>query len=585
MGKIRILSEDIANKIAAGEVVERPSSVVKELVENSIDALSSKITVSTQQGGKQNITIIDNGTGMDYDDVLLAFERHSTSKIANLKDLNEIKTLGFRGEALPSIASVSYFILESKTRDEDVGTKITIWGGKIKKLERVACVEGTRIEARNLFFNMPARKKFLRSTAYESSLISTIMINYALAHPEIHFYFEEIHKHQQDYPAVRSLEERIYQIYGKSSVEQSIPLHGEHAGFTIAGRIGFPTYLRPNRNAMHFFVNTRYVRDRIMMSAIIDAYKPFLKEATYPFIVLYITIPYDQVDVNVHPAKTEVRFFDTNSIHTAIKEGIASALGQFKPISIFPLKNILDTDSATVSSYPAQNQNLTAPIKPEKPELPYSIPQAMYIPSIQKAEIPSDSLIEKPPMIIGQFNNCYIIASHQNELLIIDQHVAHERILYEEYRKLMMQGNVPVQYLLLPLPIDVTPTQKILILEHTKSLEELGFFLEPFGGNTFLLKGIPILIKNVELLEMIIKIIDDFQNIEKKTDKAHLMDNFITSVACRAAIKINMPLTKEKMQFLIEELMKTSIPQVCPHGRPIIMTITNYQIDKAFKRK
>lgn len=585
MGKIKILSEDIANKISAGEVVERPSSVVKELVENSIDALSSKIIVTTQQGGKQNIAVIDNGTGMDYDDVLLAFERHSTSKIANLKDLNEIKTLGFRGEALPSIASVSYFIMESKTRDEDVGTKITIAGGKMKNVAKVACAEGTRIEARNLFFNMPARKKFLRSTAYESSLISTIMINYALAHPEIQFLFEETHKHQQDYPAVRAIEERIYQIYGKSSVDQSIPLHVGRTGFNITGRIGFPTYLRPNRNAMHFFVNKRYVRDRIIMGAINDAYKPFLKEGAYPFIVLYISMPPDQVDVNVHPAKTEVRFFEANLIYNAIKEGISSALGQFKPISIFPLKKIQDIETATVPPLPAQDQNLKAPIEPDKPELSYSIPQAIYIPSIPKADIPSDSLIEKPPTIIGQFNNCYIIASHQNELLIIDQHVAHERILYEEYRKLMMQGNVPVQYLLLPLPIDVTPTQKILIMEHTKSIEELGFFLEPFGGNTFLLKGIPILIKNVELLEMIIKIIDDFQDIVKKNDKERLMDDFITSVACRAAIKINMPLTKEKMQFIVEELMKTPVPQVCPHGRPIIMTITNYQLDKAFKRK
>ncbi|OGF63061.1 MAG: hypothetical protein A2Y62_02415 [Candidatus Fischerbacteria bacterium RBG_13_37_8] len=580
MGKIRVLSEDIANKIAAGEVVERPSSAVKELVENSIDAASKKISVVTQHGGKYKIIVIDNGTGMDYDDVLLAFERHSTSKIKTIEDLHQINTLGFRGEALPSIASVSHFILESRIVEEDTGARIIISGGKIRKIERIACPHGTRIEISNLFFNIPARKKFLKSAAYESSLITNIMTNYSLAYPEIHFYLEEIPKIKQDYPPVSSIEERIFQIYGQTAVDQSIPLSIEQANIKMYGRIGFPHFLKPNRNSIHFFVNKRYVRDRLLMGAFLDSYKPFLKKDAFPFIIAFIDLPPDLLDVNVHPTKTEIRFYNPNWLYNVIKDSINEALGAFKPVSIFPL-NV----SSMPSSYPQNN----TPIMPvgqqdSMPEYPPNIPQSLYITSKHQEEQPGDSLLASPIHILAQYKNCYILASDNDGILIIDQHVAHERILYEQYKKLLEHQHISIQHLLLPLPIEVTPSQKILITEHKNYLNQLGFILENFGGNTFLLKGIPSFIRNVELSEMIIAIIDDLQNTVRKNNIETLLEDMIASVSCRAAIKINTQLNKEKMQYLVEALLETSMPQYCPHGRPIIMKITDHQINKTFKR-
>jgi len=583
MSFIKILSEDVANKIAAGEVVERPSSVVKELVENSIDAQCSKVSVLIQQGGKQKIIVIDDGIGMDYDDALLAFERHSTSKISGADDLNEIKTLGFRGEALPSIASVCYFTLETKTRDSEIGTKIFIAGGKIKSVQQIASPAGTKAEVYGLFFNMPARKKFLKSASYESSLVSNIMINYALAYPGIHFYFKESDKNQFDFPKVNSYDERIYQIYGKNFIDQSIPLFIEKKNLKISGRVGFPSFLRPNRNTIHFFVNKRYVRDRLLMNAFMDVYKPYLKEGTFPFLVAYFELPWDLVDVNVHPSKMEIRFLEAENVYASIKEGVKEALSKFKPISIFPIKE-MDQKEIIEKNKPAEKESF------HKMEDAFGknlniIPQHLYIPTKESEEKPTGSLLSTKIIVIAQYKNCYILAYDNDGLLLIDQHVAHERILYEEFKKLMNEKKITMQHLLLPLPVEVSPTQKILIQEYNDMLQELGFILEPFGGNTFLLKAIPYFIKNADLTEMIIKIIDDFQNAVKDKQKEELVENLIASVACRAAIKINMSLNREKMEYIVEELMKTSTPQVCPHGRPIIMKITDYQIDKNFKRK
>lgn len=583
MGKIRILSEDIANKIAAGEVIERPASVVKELIENSIDANSNKITIFIQQGGKSKIIAIDNGIGMDHDDVILAFERHSTSKILSISDLNEIRTLGFRGEALPSIASVSIFTIESRTKEQDVGTKLIISGGILKKVEHATCPIGTKIEILNLFFNVPARKKFLKNNSYESSLISNVIINYALAYPNVHFYFEETQKFQHDFPQVPSLEERVYQIYGKSSVEQSLPIEIDKNNIKIYGRIGFPNFLKPNRNSIHFFVNKRYVRDRLLMSAFMDSYKPFLKENTFPFIISFIEIPANLIDVNVHPAKTEIRFFDSTLIYKLIRDAVSNALNRFKPVSLFPITKTQKTitKSETITPFPQPiNQNV-----PEDKTNPQNTEQINYQPTSEnEIELPSDSLISQSINILGQYKNSFILASDKDGLIIIDQHIAHEKILYNEFKKLLENNSISIQYLLIPIPIDVTPTQKILINEHKKRLEQLGFVLEPLSGYTFLVSGIPSFIKNIELTEMLNKIIDDFQNIVSKNEQSELLENLIASIACRAAIKINTPLSKEKIEYIVKELIKTNIPQRCPHGRPIIMKITDYQIFKAFKR-
>lgn len=583
MGKIRILSENIANKIAAGEIIERPASVVKELVENSIDANSTKITILILQGGKSKIIVIDNGIGMDHDDVILAFERHSTSKISSISDLNEIRTLGFRGEALPSIASVSIFTIESKTKEQDAGTKLIISGGILKKVEHATCPIGTKIEILNLFFNVPARKKFLKNNSYESSLISNVIINYALAYQNIHFYFEEVEKFQYDFPQVSSLDERIYQIYGKSSIEQSIPIEIDKNNIRIYGRIGFPNFSKPNRNSIHFFVNKRYVRDRLLMHAFMDSYKPFLKENAFPFIISFIDIPANLIDVNVHPSKTEIRFFDSILIYTLIHDAISNALNKFKPVSLFPIAKTSKTitKSETITP-PATSINQNVP--ENKTQTQHSNEINYQATSENEIELPSDSLISPSINILGQYKNSFILTSDNDGLIIIDQHVAHERILYNDYKKLLENNSISIQYLLLPIPIDVTPTQKIIINEHKKHLEQLGFILEPLSGYTFLVSGIPSFIKDIELTEMLNKIIDDFQNIVSKNEQSELLENLIASVACRAAIKINTPLSKEKMEYIVNELIKTNMPQLCPHGRPIIMKITDYQIYKAFKR-
>ncbi len=583
MGKIRILSEDTANKIAAGEVIERPASVVKELVENSIDANSNKITALIRQGGKNKIIIIDNGSGMDKDDIMLAFERHSTSKISTSADLNKIRTLGFRGEALPSIASVSILTIESRTENNEIGTKLTINGGIIKKVEYVSCPAGTRIDVSNLFFNVPARKKFLKNNSYETSLISNVIINYALAYPDIHFVLEEDSRFQHDYPSVSSINERIYQIYGKSIIENTIPLEYEKNFIKIFGRIGLPNFTKPNRNSIHFFVNKRYVRDRLLMSAFLDSYRIFLKENTFPFIISFIDIPLNLVDVNVHPSKTEIRFFNPNAIYENIKEAVSNALNKYKPVSLFPI----------TKSYPKKHQNNTVILSNKanlntQSAISKSNAENTDIldhSSLKKdIEIPTDSLIATSLTIIAQYKNSFILAYDNDGLILIDQHVAHERILYNEYKKLLANKNISIQYLLLPIPIEVTPTQKLLINDNLNQLEKLGFILEAFSGNTFLLKGIPSFIKDIELTEMLNKIIDDFQNILSKNSQDEILDKLITSISCHAAIKINTPLNKEKMEYIVNELIKTNLPQRCPHGRPIIMKITDHQIYKAFKR-
>lgn len=638
MGRIRILSDNVANKIAAGEVVERPASVVKELLENSLDAGATEIRIDIESGGKRLIRIADNGCGMLRDDALLAFERHATSKLSDVKDLLAIATLGFRGEALPSIASVSRLLLETRSEEESTGVRVEIAGGKLLKVDESALARGTTITVRDLFFNVPARKKFLRSEQTELAHIAQLVTHYSLAHADKTFLLRNgLHELLAVTP-VEALRERVFQVFGSQTLAELADL-GDHyrelpadAGeaaakpYRLRGFASGPQVQKLNRNSVYLFVNGRLIRDRVLMHALGAGYASMIPPGTYPFALLFLECDPSEVDVNVHPSKTEVRFRNGTFVHDFVRDAIRSALASARPISSVPHAASPVIEPPSVIGQPGTrlpwsefSQRLEqAPLIPMPPRLewpelqqpvdPASLPE-IKLPGWDAPKpsptpvgirlpmpdthgpLPVGSLYEAASMEalrdlrpLGQIHDSFIIAAGRDGLWIIDQHVAHERILFEQVLKQRAGNGVERQQLLMPLVLELAPAQMVEFDRIAEELNALGFESEAFGKRAIAVKSAPADVGAGEVERILLEILEI---AERELRQASIEDQrraMAASVACRAAIKINMPLTFAKMQWLLEALAQCEHPMSCPHGRPIALRYLTREILRGFHR-
>jgi len=684
MGRIHVLSETVANQIAAGEVVERPASVVKEMLENSLDAGATRIKISVEAGGKKLIQITDNGCGMVRDDAMLAFERHATSKIKNAEDLLSVATLGFRGEALPSIASVSRLRLETRAADEPAGTVIEINGGRIARVEEAGLPLGTSITVRDLFFNVPARKKFLKAESTELSHIASLVTHYALAHPDKHFELHSSTNAMVVAPPVAGHSERVYQVFGKETLDQLIPVAArqalEHVGLPqpapwrrkeaeedgedatpkdpgemrVHGFVSKPEIQKLNRNSIFVFVNGRLIRDRLVQHAITEAYRNIIPPTVYPVVLLFLELPAAEVDVNVHPSKTEVRFRQQSAMHDFVRDSVRAALMKARPVPQFVAEirahatasqaltpGALTPGAAWPPSEDGLSQsgfhlqaaghgepgadgdftlqvpmvpptsahfqfeggiaveaNAAIPVArglesaPLDPNFAATLPRQQFDAVPDHGCSPALDVNEEEPTLsalgtlkpLGQIRNSFILAVNEDGLWIVDQHVAHERVLFERVLKQRAAMRVESQRLLMPIVLELSPAQQAVFREISDELARNGFEAEPFGARSVAIKVAPAGVEAAAVEHMLHELLDQFSSEEQSLNLEKIRTRIAASIACHAAIKVNMPLEQNKIEWLLAELAKTDHPMSCPHGRPVVLRYSLKDIQRAFKR-
>ena len=687
MGRIRVLSDQVANQIAAGEVVDRPASVVKELLENSLDAGANRIRVEVEAGGRKLIRISDDGHGMNRDDALLAFERHATSKLRTADELLSIATLGFRGEALPSIASVARVALETSIGDE-TGTRLEIAGGKILHVEDAALPRGTTISVSDLFFNTPARRKFLRAESTELSHVTALVTHYALAHPEKHFELLSASHSLVTAPPVSRPAERIYQIFGKDTLAQLLPVAAEKqlervgvpepppwkrdpeeparvpGSVRLSGFYSKPELQKLNRNSIYIFVNKRLIRDRLLLHAIAEAYRNIIPPTSFPVVLLFLEMPPEEVDVNVHPAKTEVRFRQQSFIHDFVRDSLRLALIAARPVagfkaalesspaatpSLIPVpgsrlpRTPEDSEGEDVAVSEAEPFRLTSkPLTPVPERLPFGEREIAVQVEERAIRAAATALMDAPldlgaagyqscsPGVeagsaaenatghaswnttgegtvrveaeqaaanlnrlgslrpLGQLRESFILATGDDGLWIIDQHVAHERVLFEKILRERRVEHVQRQRLLMPLLVELKPWQMVVFAQIADELERNGFEVEPFGPQTLAVKASPVGLEGAALERMLTQVIEQSREAPKEPtlneDLTALRTRIAASIACHSAIKINTPLDPKRMEWLLLELAKTEHPTSCPHGRPIALLYSWKDIQRAFHR-
>jgi DNA mismatch repair protein MutL len=705
MSIIHILPDRVANQIAAGEVVERPASIVKELLENSLDAGATRLDVEVEAGGKRLIRVTDDGCGMGRDDALLAFERHATSKIRQAEDLLEIATLGFRGEALPSIAAVARVALETRATAEASGTRVEIAGGKLRDVKEIAWPQGTRIEARDLFFNTPARRKFLKSESTELGHIASLVTHYALAHPEKSFRLASMSHELLNASPAPDARTRVYQLLGGQTLEQLIEIapaerrlpalatfgeleenqQPEPPGMVrLTGFVSKPEVQRLNRNEIYFFVNRRLVRDRLILHAITEAYRNILPPRMFPVALVFLELPPQEVDVNVHPSKTEVRFRRSSFIHDFTRDVIRQALISARPVAAFPLRRasagpaIEDMEAmerladetpglgpagataqpngssagiasrhegrpqgagtsvaSTGQGHAAGDFSLTAPKPaPTTGRLPLQVelPTATFkdeiaesfaaargrrtplaepfsapptngggaaswpesctprdAPAVLPRDTQSPSAKQGPEFPLdlrplGQVEESYIVATNAAGLWIVDQHAAHERVLFEKHLRQVRERSVDAQRLLLPIIVELKPGQQAVFEEIAGELAANGFDVEPFGQRTVAIKTAPAEIAAEDVERLLIEILDGLGQEAAGVTLEVLRGRISASLACRAAIKVHMALDRAKMEWLLNELGRAESPMACPHGRPVMLRYTIKDLERAFRR-
>ena len=643
MGRIRILSDNVANKIAAGEVVERPASVVKELLENSLDAGATEFRIDIEAGGRRLIRLADNGSGMLRDDAMLAFERHATSKLSDVKDLLAIATLGFRGEALPSIASVSRLLLETRSAEERAGATVEIAGGKMLRCDEAVLAPGTTISVRDLFFNVPARKKFLRSDQTELAHIASLATHYSLAHPNKSFLLRHEQKELLNVSPVATLGERVFQVFGSQVLDdlldlgervRELPIGAEDPAeapaarqFRLRGFVSGPQVQKLNRNSVYLFVNGRLIRDRLLLHALSSAYHNLMPPACYPFALLFLNCDPEEVDVNVHPSKTEVRFRHGSLVHDFVRDSVREILMEQRPAMRTPAfsqppspprsspqlgaelpysefsQRIEDmqmpsqlsdipppADAAAFPEFSLRRPASPAPRFDFEPSIPPAqvktgVPDT-HGPLFPDAQLPPldtlDALKDLRPM--GQIHDSFIVAAGRDGLWIIDQHVAHERILFEQVLTQRSDGGVESQRLLMPMVITLTAAQQIEYARIAEELDALGFETEPFGNRTIAVKSAPAGIAGAEIERALFEILEIAERELRRASIEDVRRSIAASIACRAAIKINMRLTPEKIEWLLKKLAATSSPMSCPHGRPIALRYATRDILRSFHR-
>ena len=703
MSRIRILPEAVANQIAAGEVIERPASVVKELLENSLDAGARSIRIEIEAGGKRLIRVIDDGCGMAHDDALLAFERHATSKLRTANDLLSIATLGFRGEALPTIAAVSRLVLETRTADEDQGTRIEFGAGKLFGVKPAGVPAGTSISVSDLFYSVPARRKFLKSETTELGHIASLVTHYALAHPDRQFVLKtptqeilnvsaaaiqaplEVASEAENTDGaakprqgIAGLAERVYQLFGRQALEElfeipptSAPVRAamtepaleesERASvITISGFASRPQVQRPNRNGIYVFVNRRLVRDRVLLHAISEAYRNILPPSAFPAVLLFVDLPHGEVDVNVHPSKIEVRFRHSQFVHDFTRDAIRQALSHARPIANFPeafgmaapattavgaaagfglgrgfgsvesfpngpVPSVpgvpaavippMSTgfDSATAPAIAAGGNSeggfeLTgAPMRPEAQRLRFDNAEGISYgigsgPFFEKSgahiaeqfneaaangqssdrAATAESLTDLKPL--GQVNASFIVAVNSEGLWIIDQHVAHERILFEQHLKARREGQMTGQRMLMPHIVELTPRQEVIFAQISDELGANGFEVSQMGPRSVAIQATPAGISAADAEKLLVEILDGVERENQAISMDWLQSRIAATTSCHAAIKINMPLDQPKMEWLLAALAKTEAPMSCPHGRPVVLRYSVREIERAFHR-
>jgi DNA mismatch repair protein MutL len=680
MGRIRVLSDQVANQIAAGEVVDRPASVVKELLENALDAGATRVRVEVEAGGRKLIRISDDGHGMNRDDALLAFERHATSKLRTADDLLSIATLGFRGEALPSIASVSRVTLDTASNEDAAGTHIEIAGGKILHVDDIAVPAGTTISVADLFFNTPARRKFLRAESTELAHVTALVTHYALVHPGKHFELISASHTLVSAPPVSRTAERIYQIFGKDTLAQLLPVAAETqlervglpepppwkrdpdeaprdpGALRLSGFFSKPELQKLNRNSIYIFVNKRLIRDRLLLHAITEAYRNIIPPTSFPVVLLFLEMPPEEVDVNVHPAKTEVRFRQQSFIHDFVRDSLRTALVKARPAAGFlaaldaaahasptlmpPAISPLPGSPEAAQEVPGESESLASGTEadvfqltpPQLPEIPGQLPfDGKTLPatafgsavgqaveaffqsgsaaqtngcSTNHSQIASYEIDHEAAQVeaeqaantlnhlgslrpLGQLRESFILATGADGLWIIDQHVAHERVLFEKILRDRQVERVQRQRLLMPLLVELKPWQMVVFAQIAQELERNGFEVEPFGPQTLAVKAAPVGLEGAALERMLTQVIEQSgpdSEPSQNHDLTSLRTRIAASIACHSAIKVNTPLDPARMEWLLLELAKTEHPTSCPHGRPIALLYSWKDIQRAFHR-
>jgi len=590
VGKITRLAPDLANQIAAGEVVERPASVVKELVENAIDAGASRVAIHVEFGGKKQVRVEDDGEGMTAEDARLAIERHATSKIRRAEDLSAIRTLGFRGEALPSIASVSHFVLRTRTRGERSGTEIRVNGGVVASVMEVGASEGTAIEVNDLFYNLPARRKFLKSDAGESAQVSRVTTQLALAYPGVGFTLTSAARTVLQCPPAASIHDRLFQIYGER--DDLVEVRKDAGGLRLSGFVAALAGQAsgPTRGPQHVFINRRIVKDRTIAHAIIDAYSVASIKERSPEVHLFIEMPPDAVDVNVHPTKAEVRFREQSLVHEVVRRTLMDALGQG---SAPQLQLRAETSSTAVPAAVVLPGVLAGGAFPNRWGSPAvdvtdaTAPSRATNPS--QAPYPSTDATRgiasmKPLIPLGQFRDTFIIAVDDEGIAIVDQHVAHERVLFERVIERLTAGPLESQRLLVPILLDLAPSAHDALLSRSSELAQLGFEIEPFGAATLKVAAVPALLKTGDSARALLALAEDLEGLDRGVHVQDALRRIAATTACHAAVKANAPLTYEKMMHILEELRATAYSTVCPHGRPVMLRLTRREIEKNFDR-
>jgi DNA mismatch repair protein MutL len=668
MSRIRILPEAVANKIAAGEVVERPASVVKELLENALDAGAKMIRVETEVGGKRMIRVIDDGHGMTHDDALLAFERHATSKLKSADDLLSISTLGFRGEALPTIAAVSRLLVETRDESEAEGTRLEFAGGKLVNVKPAGLPVGTTISVADLFYCVPARKKFLKSDTTELGHIASLVTHYALANPDKHFVLTTPTQEIINSPPAEKLADRIYQLFGRQSMEELVEIPPASAAFRAAitepeleaseesatlmvrGFTSRPEVQRPNRNGIYIFVNRRLVRDRLILHAIHEAYRNILPPTVFPATLLFLEMPYDEVDVNVHPAKIEVRFRRSQFVHDFARDSIRQALMSVRPVPSFaaaaagvPVGAPPAASSFSPAAFGASAafggtaaSGVPRAIIPAMEEIGVGsgvgsdggfdltsdalrpVEQRFAFPAVLEQQIESGmasaaaaaaqalaasnwagnlaapnaiapATLPRPDQIadlkpLGQVSSSFIVAVNGEGLWLVDQHVAHERVLFEQHLEARRAGKVEAQRMLMPLVIELSPRQIVIYEKIAEELSANGFEVEPMGPRSVAIQAVPAGVASADAEKLLTEILDGIERENAAISIDTLQAKIAASTACHAAIKVNMPLDQTKMEWLLAALAKTDCPMSCPHGRPVVLRYSVKEIEKAFHR-
>jgi DNA mismatch repair protein MutL len=606
MAKIRVLNDRLINKIAAGEVVERPASALKELLENALDAGARELRIDLEAGGKRLIRIVDDGEGMDADDILMALERHATSKIKGFEDLEEVASLGFRGEALPSIAAVSRMTLRSRPAGSPEGREVRVEGGVIRDVRPCAMAPGTSIEAASLFYNVPARRKFLRTTATEFGHCQEVAIHYALAFPEVCFSMRHDGVVQIDAPPAASLRDRIVAVLGDSLLQRLIPFELSEGEIEILGYAGEPALHRANTAMMHFFVNRRAVRDKVLIHSVRAAYDDLLPKQRAPVAFLFIDLPAREVDVNVHPAKAEIRFRNSSLVHDLVSSAVRRALSRFKPLDSLGKERVPADRPPSPPRPDGTLASLDAALRRRAGErerkIDFSRMPAGSVPAETRGA-PVDASNLGPPATaaveperfhggeidpeevvpLGQIRNSYVVARFGGGLMILDQHAAHERILFEKLGSALERGEPAVQRLLHPVVVDLPPAQARLLERYAADFAALGFELEPFGPGTITLRSLPTAIDPSWAEGMIAGMAADLERIGRISPEK-LRRELVISASCQEAIKVNTQLTPEKMRWLIDELFRCEMPMRCPHGRPVVLTFGEDELRRRFGR-